>query len=226
MTPPQSPAFAAREVLVRLHAQMKSIQPEDCSFERFYPTKLDLIPALLKWDVERQPLAKAPRGTDDIHGYADHQTRTITLASEDLYGQPLAREVVRFTFAHELGHAVLHDDKGGQHERPRSYRRPAPGAGKRRSPAEVEANRFATELLMPERAVRRLFQRYFDRKAISVFSDVARAIAERLSRSIKDSSDLARVVAVYEVGGSSMATFFGVSREAMAVRLMELQLIN
>ncbi len=63
----------------------------------------------------------------------------------------LTPERKRFAIAHELGHIVM------PHVGP--YRVCYPGSKRR---METDADRFAAELLMPERAVRRVWERYKD----------------------------------------------------------------
>ena len=77
----------------------------------------------------------------------------------------------RFTLAHELGHAVLHH--GSKHI---DYRRnfSAPD-----DPREVEANKFAAELLMPEGEFRGVWaSRYADRARVAAYFGVSEDAAK------------------------------------------------
>jgi Zn-dependent peptidase ImmA (M78 family) len=107
----------------------------------------------------------------------------------------------RFTVAHELGHFFLHGEQGQQEvhvDRTHQF------SVKLRSPAssrgddieEVEANLFAAELLMPTRFI----EHDFARQSIDLSDDdeAAAALAER----------------------------YGVSTQAMSIRLAYLGLIN
>lgn len=95
----------------------------------------------------------------------------------------------RFTIAHELGHFLLHADRGLD-----VVHRRDGNSSTGHDPLEVEANQFAAELLMPADRVRHLFNKQpFD------FDD--------------------------ETALRKLATTFGVSPRAMAVRLSSLDLV-
>lgn len=86
-------------------------------------------------------------------GYMDPAHNTIAVACN------LSPEIRRFTIAHELGHAILHREKG-------ILFRDLPNSGadldnQRLAPEEREANFFAADLLMPEELVRHAFLYYF-----------------------------------------------------------------
>lgn len=79
---------------------------------------------------------------------------------------------LRFTLAHELGHACLHQGDGCLVDGYRARRDALSTTGTNRD--EVEANAFAAELLMPEVVVRRLAE-----KAGRVEEDDVRRLAGR-----------------------------------------------
>ncbi len=84
---------------------------------------------------------------DRIAGAIDYDEKVIYLNVND----PLERR--RFTLAHEYGHAVLHPGSGNRVDlRTNTEGRP----GDRR---EIQANKFAAELLMPEEAFRGVYTR-------------------------------------------------------------------
>ena len=97
----------------------------------------------------------------------------------------------RFTGGHEIGHYHLHYQSGAEFIDRVRYRRSLTEPSTKPEPAEMEANYFAAELLMPRSEVERMIQRL----GINVFDD-------------EESADLAR--------------YFGVSIQAMAVRLNSL----
>ena len=67
----------------------------------------------------------------------------------------------RFTLAHELGHYILHPQKGDFEEIDFREKIDFTGQGKYSTdPREQEANAFAAELLMPEEQVREYFNIY------------------------------------------------------------------
>ena len=97
----------------------------------------------------------------------------------------------RFTAAHELGHYLLHASEGDSFFVDKSYHRsPLSSAGTNKH--EIEANRFAANLLMPKAFL------------------------------IQDASELELMDKdIYE-----LAKNYGVSEEAMALRLAKLRLID
>jgi|GEM_PF-419609 len=102
-------------------------------------------------------------GRDDISGAIDHGRSTIFINS----GDSLVRQ--RFTLAHEIGHAVLHEavDKV-------DYRSnfSAPGDYKER-----EANQFASELLMPTELFRSAWQERRDTFRMAAYFAVSHEAA-------------------------------------------------
>ena len=81
---------------------------------------------------------------ENTAGAIRYDKRTIYLNRND----PPTRQ--RFTYAHELGHAILHEG-----ENIIDYRSNLELPGDRK---EVEANKFAAELLMPEGEFREVWQ--------------------------------------------------------------------
>ncbi|NGM62691.1 ImmA/IrrE family metallo-endopeptidase [Sphingobacterium sp. SGG-5] len=63
----------------------------------------------------------------------------------------------RFTIAHELGHYILHKDQGSMFMDKVLYRKNSDDYNVKDEKLEREANYFAANLLMPEKAVRKLF---------------------------------------------------------------------
>lgn len=138
---------------------------------------------------------------------------------------PLA--VRRFTGAHELGHAILHK----QHRMHRD--RPIDGTELRRDATEVEADKFATHFLMPEKLVKNYFSQVFGAIPFELNENTAYALDPRdplaLIRGCKSNRDLARLLAKAEYFNgkhvNSLAARFRVSVETMAIRLEELGLV-
>jgi hypothetical protein len=135
----------------------------------------------------------------------------------------------RFTLAHEIGHWILHcrphlpdpnqlslfDDAQGEEDYPREFTTfhrailaPSPGM----DPEEIQANRFAACLLMPEHDMRREFEARFPSPQIC-------------SQGMIDS--FARQIANQGVHGlPSIREAFGTSIESTGYRLRELGLIS
>jgi Zn-dependent peptidase ImmA (M78 family) len=119
---------------------------------------------------------------------------------------------------------VLHQDK------------PLDGsaAGNTRDAVELEADKFATHFLMPAKQVKGIFRQLFltDKFVINenmVFSLTGGGVSA-FRQKCKSLRDLSRILA--EAGSNagesfkSMAGIFNVSKETMAIRLKELQLVE
>lgn len=89
-------------------------------------------------------LALLPQSDDDLSGffYREGERRVIGVNST----HPTVRQ--RFTIAHELGHFLLHDSEGLHLDQAFKFR--DRNSSKAIDPQEIDANRFAAELLMPE----------------------------------------------------------------------------
>jgi len=139
-------------------------------------------------------------------------------------------DILRFTTAHELGHALMHESDGLHRDRPVGEASQNPNRDRR----EKEADKFASFFLMPEKQVVREFTARFNRDVIYLSEDTAFALrpgSERgLSPKSSDQRDFARTVAGAEQFGGehfhSLAERFGVSTEAMAIRLEELGFVR
>jgi len=153
------------------------------------PVRVDKIAEKLKAKITFEPFD----GQDDISGilYRDEKHTVIGINSTH------SNVRQRFSIAHELGHLVLHEGELFVDQTVRVNFR-----DKRSSLAvnqqEIEANKFAAELLMPEEMVRREVEKYVERK---------RALSE---------PDL-----VIEI-----ARTFEVSEQAMGFRLFNLGIIS
>lgn len=152
----------------------------------------------------------------EIAGQIDQQAKSILISDR----QPL--EAQRFTAAHELGHAVLHPGVGLHRDRPVSKG----GDRTKRPPMEAEADRFAVGFLMPEKLVRQAFRSRFGVDKLQSSDDFRFELRLALGGLPDTRRALARGVASATTfaGNSftSMSEMFGVSVEAMAIRLEEL----
>ncbi|AGI24368.1 methenyltetrahydrofolate cyclohydrolase-like protein [Pseudomonas sp. ATCC 13867] len=156
-------------------------------------------------------------------GILDRQRRLIAISQE------FAPEIQRFTAAHELGHWLLHDHHVMHRDRPMD------GAALHtsRPKEELEADRFATFFLMPAKAVRTHFQRIFRVPGALHFTDVTCFhLSPRDPNTLlyAEESSLERELAVAGCSRyadrrfNSLASEFGVSVTAMAIRIKELGL--
>jgi hypothetical protein len=122
----------------------------------------------------------------------------------------------RFTLAHEIGHWVLHRHQVAQARRvPLFTGRPAPTiicrTASRKKSIEIQADRFASYLLMPEELLRRQWQELTGSSGAYVAEDELAALGDHSGGTVK--------IAKW------MATDFKVSGQAMQIRLTDLGLI-
>ena len=138
-------------------------------------------------------------------------------------------EVIRFTAAHELGHALLHDIDTAHRDRGLDG-----SSISSRDPMEVEADKFAVYFLMPSEYVINEFEDRFESIPFSITEDTAHRLSEGSPNKLKENHQtlrsfsirLAKETSYNGVNFDSLATYFGVSNEAMAIRLEELGLID
>lgn len=144
----------------------------------------------------------------------------------------LPYQTLRFTAAHELGHALLHKETMLHRDRPMdgSYQKQ-----NQRLPIEIEADKFATYFLMPEKLLRERFAEIFGvRDSFILTDDTAFALEpanpELLLNKCKSSRDLSRILAKAGKYNSrqvvTLVEQFDVSVEAMAIRIEELGLVK
>jgi Zn-dependent peptidase ImmA (M78 family) len=180
---------------------------------------------ILRFRVEKQP---AIPGGDEIAGYLDRRSRAISISTRF---SPASQ---RFTFAHELGHCVLHT--GNDYFRDRSLS--SPDRCGEKPYYEIEADTFAAELLMPRKYLSGLFTEIFGEPLNS--SIPSQALAEAVSNGKKfrwspqalASADLLdRAIAVTKAGffkGTHfmpLADHFQVSPTAIAIQLLDVGLV-
>lgn len=156
-------------------------------------------------------------------GYIDQKERHIVLSGN------FKNEVRNFTAAHELGHALLHNQNflhrdiplDGSHTIPRSLK-------------EKQADKFATFFLMPKKNVIMSFTKQFGKSKLSMDNDTAfnllRVSISDLRAKCKNLREFAMLVASTEIYAGkpfkSLAQEYKVSVTAMARRLEELQLVE
>jgi len=144
----------------------------------------------------------------------------------------LPLECRRFTLAHELGHYFLHPGL--------FYHRDVPLIGSERTEVrgrprqEIEADRFAAEILMPRRTLCHLIAARYG-GAISpdeIDEDLAFRLTLGAFRTITldmlvhgTRRDRSRIIAMDTHRGRSLVELFLVSREAMAIQLEDLDLV-
>ena len=160
----------------------------------------------------------------EVAGTIDGSERTVQISRR------FEAPVRKFTAAHELGHALLHDAQGLHRDRALD----GTELGIPRDHTEWEADVFATYFLMPEKQIRTAFEHAFKAREFVLNEETAFALTagdlETLRATCSDVRDLSRVLArttQYDgVQFYSLVEQFGVSAEAMAIRLEELRLVN
>lgn len=136
--------------------------------------------------------------------------------------------VRNFTAAHELGHAVLHADTHVFHRD-----LPIDGSRLARDRVELEADKFATYFLLPEKQVRKEFlDRYLTTKfvltddtAFALLNKPFEVVSKELSARRKLSRFLAAAIKYNGRHFYSLAEHFNVTAETLAIRLEELELV-
>lgn len=158
----------------------------------------------------------------EVAGTIDRSSKQIHISRQ------FPQHIRRFTAAHELGHALLHETSGLHRDRPLD------GATISRNAVEFEADKFAAYFLMPRKLVRTTFKRFFLSDKFSLNETTAFALGiggyEALMNKCKTIRQLSRMLANAEHYNGlhfiSLANQFRVSAEAMAIRLEELELLT
>ena len=149
-----------------------------------------------------------------------------TVAFSDQFSAP----VTRFTEAHELGHAFLHEQDELHRDQPLN------GSSLSLSyiPEENQANKFAAFFLMPKTQVLIKFRENFGVERLGINQETAEALfrsdTPTFIARVRDQRGLANFLsAATQVGNRrvrSLSESFGVSVGAMAIRLLELGCIE
>lgn len=139
-------------------------------------------------------------------------------------------EIQRFTSAHELGHALIHQGSGLHRDRAMDG---SPVNGKKEK-IETEADKFATFFLMPRNLVIKRFKQIYGTDTFILDEATIFALdpANKLNLMAKknDLRYISRILAKTQQYNNqhfdSLSKQFRVSVETMAIRLEELKLIN
>jgi len=182
-----------------------------------------------------------------ILGYDYYETKNIPNGKDDFEGSDLAgmidqtkrlvliankypKSTKNFTAAHELGHALMHDNLVMHRDMPleNSFRI------KKRDLKEIQADKFASFFLMPREQVIHIFNNNFQTNQFIIDQNSAfllnRSNPNILRSEYKDIRGLSRKLASAEFYAgrtiNSLSKTFKVSTEAMAIRLEELDLVR
>lgn len=176
----ENPIKSARSILHQLWDHLK--QP---SSDNFFPIKVDEITkSIFGWEIkEVASIGQAQYGDifsgEPILGKIDFENKIITLNVDDT-----TKGERNYTLAHEIGHMVLHRNVvscyGGSALRKRSVRKlKYQYSNTANRKVEREADIFAYELLMPEKAVRTQFKKLFERESIRSLSSFVKMLQEK-----------------------------------------------
>lgn len=162
-------------------------------------------------------------GPIEVAGLIDTDSKVVRVGSQ------FPVSVRAFTAAHELAHAVLHPTLGTLHRD-----KPLDGSPVSVDRVEAEANKFAALFLMPSRLVRARFAELFQAEIFELSEETAFALMgcslSELQQAHGTRRRLARLLAGAErYNGRHFTPLhqqFRVSREAMAIRIEELALVQ
>lgn len=160
----------------------------------------------------------------EVCGIIDQPNKIVAVSNS------FSDQIQNFTAAHELGHAILH-------EQPILHRDiPIDCVGKRnpRDKVEIEADTFATYFLMPTKLIMQEFGKRYSNETFKINENTAFKFGGRstidLKKECKTARNLSRKLASTELydykNFISLAKQFNVSIEAMAIRLEELDLVQ
>jgi Zn-dependent peptidase ImmA (M78 family) len=195
--------------------------------EQFFPVDAKAIVQLLGWTLEQVSSVGHAANGDPLAAKCVKAEKKILLLST------LPDDAKRFTLAHELAHVCLHTnipDCNGGNNLPRVLSMLSASKrhqGTEYSDIEREAEVYARELLMPERAIRRHFHHLFSTDQLRASSALAAKFAPRSHKTwpINPRAVADEIANWTTTSRPSMTQFFGVSTRAMAGRLLGLHLI-
>ncbi|SEO00777.1 Formiminotetrahydrofolate cyclodeaminase [bacterium A37T11] len=160
----------------------------------------------------------------EVAGIIDQQKKLVLISND------FSPQVMAFTAAHELGHAILHNQSVLHRDIPVDG-----GESKgRRNPQELQADKFASYFLMPRKQINEIFQTFFltDKFVIDESNafNLIQGSPSQLKAECRSLRGLSRKLAKAEyfagITFKSLADVFNVSVEAMAIRLEELGLVE
>lgn len=186
--------------------------------------KPEKVIQLLKYAFHKVDTLGVTDSNEEIAGIINNRDFTIAISSM------FVPEVINFTTAHELGHALLHKEI--------ELHRDIPVDGSEiinnRSVVERQADKFAAFFLMPSKTVTQLFHEFFQTEEFQINENTSQMLANcttsELKKRIRNQRELSRFISKCEFYNlrpfSSLSKIFNVSSEAMAIRLEELNLVS
>lgn len=166
-------------------------------------------------------LGEKSAGNSEMAGFIDATNNEARVSAR------FPPRVQLFTAAHELGHAILHDARGlGLHREVHND-----GAIKAsRPPIEKQADQFAAAFLMPEKLFRQQFELRFHTNRFKLDTNNTHGLANEGHKKLGRARDLSRALATavrfHSNSFPSLAEFFKLSTESVAIRIEYFELID
>jgi hypothetical protein len=159
----------------------------------------------------------------EVAGMIDKNQGLVSVSTQ------FPEEVMNFTAAHELAHLVLHEQAVLHRDRPIDGSSSIP-----KDQFEQQADKFAAYFLMPASVVKDVFYEIFGVEKLYINENTVLALRGgnlyEFRNKCKDQRGFATAIAQAEYYGgksfNSLAKIFKVSIGAMAIRLIELDLVD
>lgn len=167
---------------------------------------------------EEETLGVSSNG-DEVAGAIDAKNKIIYISKR------FSPKIRRFTLAHELSHALMHQNHGLHRDKPIDG-----NSFQDREPQELEADKFASLFLMPEKLLKEYFHQYYLGDKFALNEETAFALIQKDLKTAQDKFNSRRDLSIYLAGNTqynqkrfvSLADLFKVSITAMAIRLEEI----
>lgn len=163
-------------------------------------------------------------GLVETAGIIDKKNRVVQISDR------FPEQTKKFTLAHELGHALFHSGEILHRDRALDGR----DLSTSRDFREWQADKFAANFLMPSKPVQKIFLELFGSNSLVINQETAfrftgestKNFMKRFTNRRSFSRFLACTTIYSGVSFVSLSDCFGVSKEAMAIRLEELNLFE
>lgn len=174
--------------------------------------------------VEKLDMIDEENGSFETAGIIDQKDKIVLISNN------FDKNTQNFTSAHELGHALLHKQTVLHRDRPIN----GTSENFKRNITERQADKFATNFLMPAKLVKNEFFEMFQTEKFIINEltafNLVKDSPSRLRNECENLRGLAMKIASSERYNNqsfvSIAELFSVSVTAMAIRLEELRLIE
>lgn len=223
--------FAARRLWSTLQEKNSETSARQLSLAELIPVPVERIArSLLGFELEEPEEINSERLGYETAGFMDRTSSRIVVAQK--YPYPWRR----FTIAHEIAHVVLHPEISYHRDRPLSG---GEQANNSRPPEEQEADKFASELLMPSEVLAGYFTAAFggpiDGRVLTpaltswLLSASKQAVSEaHFFKNLRCRSLLVATISPFRPGRyfEPLAKRFLVSPTAMAIQLEDVGLVS